>query len=206
MDVFLDNNELATPEQTLGAILSAARKLIAPAGRFVVEVRVDGRTLEDSEIEFLGPQKINAEEIQLITADPLELADQALADIGDSLRRARGAQQEAAQLLRTDRPADALRFVQDALGVWSQAQQAVQSSARLLEINLDQLRVGDESVPRAIQGLLDRLAAVRTQLTASDWLGLADTLAYELDASALTWTQLMADIRSRVQKARTVAR
>ncbi len=198
MDVFLDNNEMPTDQRTLAGLLTAARNLVLPEGRFVVEVRIDGRTLGPQELDDTAELPLEAEEVQLITADPLELADQTLEEIGESLAAARTAQQDAAGLLRTDRAPEALEHIQAALAVWGQAQQAVQTTVQLLNIPLDRMNVGTQTVPQVIEQLLAQLTEVRTQLMASDWLGLADSLGHELDSSAQTWAAMLDDLRRQI--------
>lgn len=198
MDVYLDHDPMPTDQRTLAGILAEGRRLATAAGRMIVEVRLDGRTLENSEVEQRAHAALDAEELQLVTADPLSLTAQALEDVTDALRLARGWQQEAAELLRTDQPRRALEQVQLALTVWGQAQQAVQAAGRILELDLDKLVVNGEPLTQTIEQMLARLADVREALGTGDWLGLADVLGYELDPLIDRWIAVMNDLRGRI--------
>jgi len=191
MEVFLDHDPIQTEATTLGGVIAAAREQLSDSGRLIVEVRLDGETLPSDELEDRHEQTIEADEVQLITAEPFELARQTLLDVKEALAGVREDQQQAAALLQEDKPAEALAAVREALQVWQQAQQTVLHAGRLIGLDLDQLEVDGKAVPAIIEALADQLKAVRDQLLANDWVALADTLAYELDETIDTWAAMI---------------
>lgn len=193
MQVYIDSDPFQTQAKTLGSVVAAAREHLSKLGqqKMIVEVRLDGQTVPSRELDQLHDQPIEAQELALITANPMELARQTMLDVIEALVATRDHQKQAADLLRSDNPGDALEYVREALTVWSQVQQSVLQSVRLLGLPLDEQKVGEQDAIEMVQLLAEQLRAVREQLVASDWLGLADTLEYELEEQAANWTQLI---------------
>lgn len=206
MDVYIDHESFDTQATTLGGVIAAARDRLSGSGRLIVEVRLDGETLPSDELEEHHEQAITADEVQLITAEPYELARQTLLDIKEALSKLREDQQRGAELLQADRPADALEPVREALQVWQQAQQSVLQATRLLGLELDGVHVAGRSAPQIIVDLADRLKTVRARLLASDWIGLADTLAYELDETAQVWSLMLDTICDQIRQRKEAER
>ncbi len=191
MDVYIDNDAAELVGSTLGDLLEAARKQLDSEGRLVVEVRVDGQTLTGTQFEESCEQPVDAEEVQFITAQPHELAKQTLLDVKDALADAREAQEQAAELLQSDRAVEAMDHVRVALTIWQQAQQSLLQSAQLLNVPLDEMKVGERGVADIIDELTELLNQVRDQLTGGDHVGLADTLAYPLADALDGWSALI---------------
>jgi hypothetical protein len=199
MDVFLDNDVFNAPGNTLAEILVAAKKTVDPRGRLIVEVRLDGRTLEESEMHRIAHQPLEGDELQVITANPRELSIAILHGVAGALHDARQEQRLAAEAFAADDTSTALSHVKNALTVWQQAQQAVQQSAQLLKLPLDKLSVDGKTVPQIIDDLVNRLSTVRQQLMSSDWVGLSDSMAYELDTAAEIWSGMLQMFREHVE-------
>lgn len=206
MEVFLDHDPFETDATTLGGVIGAAREQLAGAGRMIVEVRLDGETIPSDELEQRHDQAIDAEEVQLITAEPFELARQTLLDVKEALAGVKDDQQRAAELLQEDKPAEALNAIRAALGVWQQAQQTVLQAGRLIGVDLDAFEVDGQPVHAIVEALADQLKQVRDQLTANDWVGLADTLAYELDETAATWSAMLDALSDEIRRRKEAAR
>ncbi|MDH3583494.1 MAG: hypothetical protein OER86_04695, partial [Phycisphaerae bacterium] len=186
--VYIDDTPFPTDATDLAGIIRSARPKVDPTGRLIVEVRLDGDVVEADDLDEVQNRPLDAEEVQLVTAEPYALARTALLEVQDTLPAAREAQQEAAELLTADDTETALQHVQVALGVWQQAQMSVQNATGLLEMPLDDITVDDQAVSRIIEQLAEQLRQLREQLLASDWLGLADTLGYELEETVGRWS------------------
>ena len=102
MEVYLDSDQLDTAQTTLGGVIDEVRQRLASTGRFIVEIRLDGEALEEEALIAAQDQTIEAEEVQLITADPIELSQQTLAAAQEALDAARQNQERAAELLQAD--------------------------------------------------------------------------------------------------------
>mgnify|MGYP006300455585 CR=1 FL=1 len=199
MDIFLDHDRFDTDATTLGGVIAAARDRLSQSGRMIVEVRLDGNTVPSDELESHHDQPIDAEEVQLITAEPFELARQSLLDVKEALAGVRDDQQKAAELLQSDQPADALNAIREALQVWQQAQQTVLQAGRLIGLDLDHTQVEGQPIPEIVDHLAEQLKTVRDQLLANDWIGLADTLAYELDEAIGTWSAMIDELSNQIK-------
>jgi hypothetical protein len=199
MDIYLDHDRFDTDATTLGGLIAAARDRLSDSGRMIVEVRFDGDTVPSNELETRHDQDIKADEVQLITAEPFELARQSLLDVRDALAGVRENQQRAAELLQSDKPAEALDAIREALQVWQQAQETVLQAGRLIGLGLDHTEVNGQRVPSIIESLAGRLKTVREQLLANDWIGLADTLGYELDETIDTWVAMIDELASQIK-------
>lgn len=202
MDVFIDNDPAQLAGASLGDLIASARAQLETTGRIIVEVRVDGRTLSAEEFDALTDTPPAAEEVQFITADPYSLATVTLGEVRDALTTARQAQQQAAELLQSDNAAQAMDHIRHALAVWQQAQQALLQSAQLLDVPLDDLTVADRPMAELVDELGELLNQVREQLTAGDFLGLADTLAYPLTDALDTWSALIDAMCGKIEEKR----
>jgi hypothetical protein len=92
--------------------------------------------------------------------------------------------------------------IRHALAVWQQAQQALLQSAQLLDVPLDDLTVADRPMAELVDELGELLNQVREQLTAGDFLGLADTLAYPLTDALDTWAALIDAMCGKIEEKR----
>lgn len=201
MDIYLDNDRFETEAATLGGMIEAASEAAADRGRIVVEVRVDGQTLSAEQLDEQHPHPPTAREVQLISAEPRELSRQTMLEARDALARARQQQAEAAEQLQADDPAAALEQIREALATWSQARQAVDLGARMTGLDLNEIEVDGVAASQIIADLADLLSELKDQLGASDWIGLADTLAYPLTDAARQWEQMI-DVLSETIKGR----
>ncbi len=201
MQIFLDSDPFDTSATTLGEVMAQVRDRLSDAGaeRIIVEVRLDGRTVPSDELGQHHDAPLNVEELQLITANPRELARQTMLDVAEALIGARQAQAHAAELLRDDEQGPALDHVRTALGVWSQVQESVLHSAQLLGLSLDSVEVDGRTAPELVTQLAELLHLVREQIESADWLGLADTLEYDLAEHAGQWVELIQTLSEQIK-------
>ncbi len=200
MEIYLDNDRLETDAATLGAMIDAARQAAADRRRIVVEVRVDGQTLSAAELDEQQEQAPTAQEVQLISAEPRELSRQTMLEARDALARARSQQSQAAELLQSDETTAALEEIREVLATWSQARQAVDLGAQMTGLDLDTVEIDAVPAAQIIADLADLLSEVRDQLTASDWIGLADTLAYPMSDTAEKWERMIDVLSEKIKE------
>lgn len=200
MDFFIDDKPFACSARDLGEALAAAQKPVEQAGRIIVEVRIDGRPVEDETLAKPSGVALSAQEVQFVTANPADLVGEALLSAAAMLEDIRSTQREAADLLTTDEPAKALEHIRAALQAWQHAQQSVQQSAALLRIDLDTLSVNGRQVAAVIDELAAKLHAIHQQIVSRDWVGLSDSIGYDLDACAQTWVELLNMLRRQVTR------
>ena len=78
------------------------------------------------------------------------------------------------------------------------SEQFVSSVALAMAIDLDELRVGDDSIHDILTRLSEHLRAVRSALETDDPVGLSDTLLYDMPEVVGEWRELLDVLRARV--------
>lgn len=198
MKVLLDSQPLAIDRGTLGDLIDAAQAALGGGGRVIVEVRFDGDIVGAAAMDERMDQPVEASVVELESADPRALTQETLGQVASALNAVRDEQEQAAALYRSDQANEATEHAREALGVWQQAQATVMHAAQLLQLDLDRMTVGDQTVPALIEGLVEQLRAFREQLQAGDWLGVADTLEFELADAAERWSLLIAELQRQI--------
>ena len=198
MRVTLDDRPCEISPRNVGEAIAEAADLAGRDGRIIVEVLVDGSPW--SETELAEPENVTreAEDVQLTSADPRELVTQTLQQADEALEMIATHQSAAAEHIQSNRAADAMEQLNEAITLWMSVQQVVQRGTQVLDIDLDQVTVGNKPVNTYIEQLNDRLRLLRDQLQAQDHLGLADTLMYDLPEVVDAWSQLIQGLRKHV--------
>ncbi len=193
MDAFLDNARLETTRPGLAGALDAARAAAEAAGRVVIEAIADGVALTDEQLADPSGAPGSWREVRFTSVAPGTLVAAALADAADALGAVREAQRRAAELVMAGRSREASEPLMEAVRTWAAVRSAVERGAALLNTPAQRLVcAGDESrYERGSVALASQLAEVKRSLGDEDWPALADTLAYELDATAEDWTAML---------------
>jgi hypothetical protein len=197
MPIHLDEQPADLEGTTLGEALEAAQQRLAEAGRIVVEVSVDGQTLDGETIERRADEAVEEKDIQLTSAAPGEVASEALSAVRTQLGEARVLQAEAADLLQRDQPGEALNKVSAAIEAWLATQQVVVQSASMLGIDLDQFEVEGQELTDSVNDLASQLKELRELIQLGDMIGLADTLAYEWPGITDRWDAVLGALLDR---------
>jgi hypothetical protein len=194
----LDGQALSVSESNLAGVMRAARALLEPQGRIVVEVVIDDQPVTPQELAQASDVSVVGRKIVLASADPRELAADALEAAHRQLDAAQTDLTAAAQLIQQDRAAEGMKKLGSALEVWQSTQQAVVQSAALLKIDVQTLSAGELSAESLFMQTADRIRQLRELVSASDLLGLADTLAYEWPATTLAWQTMIDTLLKRI--------
>lgn len=192
MAIYLDDEVVELPGEDLGAILSAARDRLDPVGRVVVEVAIEGRTLDAEALEQQDEIPVSVDtEVRLYTADPVLLSTETLEQVRQALTQAGELQSEAADRLQQDELDQALQKVGQAVEIWLQVQQAVLHAALLAEVELDEMAVDGEPVSGFTDELIEKLSELRDTIHVQDTVTLADVLGYEWPQIVDRWDRLI---------------
>lgn len=202
MAVYLDNKILDVSSDNLDSVLQEVALHLAGLGRVLVEVKLNGRALVGDELDQREKEPLGDAELRLISTDPHDLAVSTLQHTHSRLDDAGHAQSQAADLLQQDQTEAAMDQVGEAIQAWLQVQQAVQQSAGLIGINLDEKTIDGEPITQLIQNLVDQLKQLREVITASDLVGLADALAYEWPETIGQWHRLVEELIGWIQQTR----
>lgn len=199
MSTFLDDETIDLPQTSLAAAVAAAQERLHTDGRLIVEVQLDGEKISPEQIEEQQANSIEGKELRFYSANPRELASEAIQQARLLLGEAGSAQQEAADLLQQDEPTDALQRISLAMGAWQQAQQAVLNGSLLVGVDLDDLTFEDQSVTLIVNELLEQFQQLKTLISSGDTVALADALAYEWSATTERWDRLMGHLAQTIE-------
>jgi len=200
MRVLMDDMPCELDTATIGRALAAAAAHAAGRGRIIVDVFIDGeRWAGDS---FAGREEASlvAHELRFVSSNPGALVAQALTDSEEALHEADELQRQAAQLIQCDDMAAALESLGQAIGLWTNVQQAIIDGAALLGLTLDSVQVGEEGIAAIIHRLNQRLHSLKRSLQARDPVTLADTLLYDMPEVVDEWQGVLAAMRDRIRQ------
>jgi len=203
--IYVDDQTVELPQPTegdlshLGGVLAAAKQHLEPEGRVVVEVALDGKTLDAQDLERQDELTLAGKEVRLYTAEPRTLATETLEQVRAALTHAGDLQEEAADLIQQDEGQQALEKVGEAVQIWLQVQQAVQNAAVLVGVDLDTVEVDGEPMTSFTNELIDRLGALKEAIANQDTVGLADTLGYEWPQIGERWDRLIGELIRRIK-------
>jgi len=192
MPAFLDDRRIDTDRPTLAGVLAAGAEMAEADGRIIVEVRLDGKDVDGSTLQSPPDDDLGESEVRLVSADPHEVAGQALADAGTQLDTTRARQAEVASLIQQGKVAEGMSRLGECLADWQTAQHVVSSVGRL---------VGVHGPAPTIDALAALLTDLRNALSGQDWATVADLLAYDLDEQATAWIAMLDDLRRTVRDA-----
>lgn len=210
MPVLLDDAplDLTGPPPTLAGALDAARAAAESRRRVITDILLDGRPVTDDVLDptpQAAPLAPGAD-LRFITADPIDLVQASLRDAADALDSMNEHQLAAAESIQTGQFDKAMPLLSDAFSTWDTARKVLTDGCSLLGLNPETLavEVQGSAVPiaGAIRTLLLRLTEIKRCLTAQDWCGLSDTLAYDLPADADLWRQLLRGLADKLPELR----
>lgn len=219
MKAFLDERELGPSQRdagqggagqehaaalggVVGRALAAARELAQASGRVIIEVKLDGRQLSDTELEAVeagaGP---SGERLQFVSANPRELVATSFVQAADALEEARDLQTDAGGALQAGDVGAALGLITEVIGVWEAVRAVLERGPGLLGVPLEGLVPSGVNVQARTAELSASLQSVKTSLESQDWSSLADVLAVELDEQNRVWTGLLRQMGQAALKA-----
>ena len=197
MRVMLDDQTCPTTATTIGEAVAAAANQAEKDGRLVVEIRVDGTTLSDQDLQTPDRLQAVAEEVQLITTTIGTLLRDTFLHAAEALVDADATQRSAAELVQSGQTADGMRALLSALETWGGIRDAVVKGLALAEVSPDDVVIGDQRLPDAISGLQDRLGALKSAMVAEDISATCDCLLYDLPQSTRECSVILAGLAQR---------
>ncbi|MFK7788985.1 MAG: hypothetical protein AB8C95_05740 [Phycisphaeraceae bacterium] len=200
MPIHIDDQPSTLSPTSMRELLAAVSSELAPSGRVVVEVRVDGTSITGPELDNDQPTAATSD-IRVYSAKPSDLVVGILEDVRNQLSASQSMQQQAAELLQQDEPAKAMGLVKEAINGWLQAQQAVGQSAELLQLDLEAIRSEDQSVMERMNELIASLVELKDIVVANDFVTLADALQYEWPEITDRWNTAIGAIIKHVEQA-----
>jgi hypothetical protein len=197
MHVLLDGEEIRVEKPTIAAALEAAKREAERRKRVVIEASMDGSPIADAWLECPPCEARPGVEVRFVSADPLSLVRVTFLEIAEELKGAAVQQQAAAAAVQTGRLDEAMPKVSAALSVWQNVREGVINGATLLGMDLGAMPAPAidnspaQTVGQHIEALARALSELKRAISASDWPGVADALAYDLHDQAKRWQAVM---------------
>lgn len=191
MRVLLDREPCDVSASSIGEAIAKGVERAEAAGRLVVEVYVDGSRLDEAALTDAARLGEAAGEVAMLSAEPVEMVERALADAIAQLPEIDRAQRAAAEAIQADRSSAGMEALGAAIRQWLLVQEATRQSARLLGLNLAAVRDEGGTMMDAIGELDARLRDLRAALEAKDPVSIADTLLYEMPPVVERWRALL---------------
>lgn len=199
MTVFLDDVAVQLDGERLGEVLISAQQRLEPAGRIIVEVKLDGKAVVGDDVADRQEEPLSDRDLRMTSADPRELTLMTLTQVREELDTLRQLQSEAAEQLQQDQPAEALRQFGEALNVWLAVQQAVLHASQVMDIDLDAMIVADQTLADRVEQLRQQLEEVKDMIVHGDTVALADALAYEWPQTVDRWDALISQLIDQIE-------
>lgn len=196
--IHIDDQPSTLSVTSMRELLAAVSDELAPTGRVVVEVRVDGTSITGPGLDDDQPTAA-ASDIRVYSAKPSDLVVGILEEVRAQLAESSKMQTQAAEFLQQDDPTKAMDLVKESINAWLQAQQAVGQSAQLLQLDLQAIKVEDQSVIERMNELIASLTELKDIVVANDFVALADALQYEWPDITDRWDAALGAIIKHIE-------
>src|SRR3954468_3703956 len=178
MSVTVDRQPLPAAEmglETLGQLIAHLQK----DNRLVVHVLVDGQEPDLSHMGTVRKIPLSQHTLFVETADPTQLAVQALTEVDAQLVEADRLRTEASDLIVQNQNQKAMEKLSGCFSTWQHAQESVLKTAQLLRLDLSSLIVEGASLTDLLNEFTKQLRDLKKALENRDFVGLNDILRYE---------------------------
>jgi hypothetical protein len=186
MSVIIDDESFdaaAAGLTTIGQILGYIRR----KNRLVVRLLIDGEAPDVQQMEAIRHLSLPDRIVFIESVDARQAALESLEDAKGLVTEADLFKIEAAELLRADQYQAALGKLSECLTRWREAERTVLAVSQCFALDLERIRVDGTPLGNLLQTFAQRLREIQTALNSSDWVGMTDLLAYEMEDCAQLW-------------------
>jgi len=197
MSVTVDRQPLAAEEmglQTLGQLIAHLQK----DNRLVVHVLVDGEEPDLSQMGSVRKIALNQHTLFVETADPCQLAIQALTEVEAQLDEADRLRGEASDLIVQSQHQKAMERLSGCFSTWQHAQESVLKTAQLLRLDLEAVESEGQPLTETVRQFAEQLRQIKSALENRDFVLLNDILTYEAVQTTARWRGAVAAMRMAV--------
>ncbi len=197
MPVTVDHSPLRAEElglRTVGQVLAHLKR----AKRLVVHVLIDGCEPDLGRLTDVRKSSLKDHQVFIETADPNEMALDVLNQVEAQLGEADRIKAEAAKLLQSNQNVRAMEKLSGCLTTWQHAQESLLGTARLLNIGLDEIIVGDKPLVDLVAEFAEQLKQIKLSLENRDFVTLSDVLIYETTQTSVQWRQALCALRKMI--------
>jgi hypothetical protein len=200
MRILLDDQETNLRAETVGGALQEAATLVERSGRLIVEVEVDGIAWCEEDLANASHTARPAGEIRLLTAHPAELLRDTFTHATEAVLNADEIQRSAAKLMQSNREAEGMQKLLEALAIWGSAQTAVSRGLELGVVSRAEITAAGIDLDGAISALDAQLRALRAAMQSQDPTAVSDCLMYEFPATTKRFATTLAAIAREVAR------
>ena len=197
MSVTVDHETLEIEDlgfRTVGQVLTHVQR----PNRLVINLLIDG---EEPDLDMIGSVKrspLAGHTIFIETAEPRQIALDALDEVEQQLSEADRLKSDAVELLQIGSVEKAMQKLSGCFSTWQNAQQSVVKTAQLLRINLDSMRVDGSTLSEMVDEFATQLRQIKATLESRDFVALSDILTYETTQTNERWRQALDALRQRI--------
>jgi hypothetical protein len=199
MPVMVDQEQLEVERlglRTIGQVLSHLQR----DNRLVVNLLIDGREPDFDCLPQVRQSPVDEHTLFIETAEPRAMALEVLAEVEAQLGETDRLKGEAIDLLQRGLAFKAMERLSGCFTTWHTAQETVEKVARLLRIDLDDVRVDGHTLAEQIEGFGGHLRQIKEALEARDFVTLGDVLQYEMTETSMQWRAALGAVRDIVQR------
>jgi hypothetical protein len=199
MSVTVDHELLETEEmgfRTVGQVLSHVQR----PDRLVINLLIDGEEPDLDEIGIVKRSPLAGHTIYIETAQPKQIALDALDEVEDQLSEADRLKGDAVDLLQQGAFEKAMQKLSGCFSTWQNAQESVLKTAQLLRIDLDTMQIEDRSLGAMVGEFAEQLRNIKLALEARDFVTLCDILTYETTETTYRWRAALGALRSIITR------
>jgi hypothetical protein len=179
---------------TVGQLLSHLTK----GNRLVVNLLIDGREPDYTNFAAVKTAPIDGHTLFVETAEPREIATEALDEVTSQMAEADRLTTEAVSLLQKNQPAGAMQKLSGCFTTWQHAQESVDKTAQLLRINLADIKAAGQSLSSLMKEFGEQLRSIRGALESRDYVTLGDVLTYETPETTRKWREAMTALKQSI--------
>lgn len=197
MPVTLDHAPLETDRlglQTVGHLLSHLKR----DNKLIVNLLIDGQEPDYDNLASVKLSPLKGHTLFVETADPREIANDALTEVEAQMEEADRLTGEAVAMLQKNQPAGAMQKLSGCFTTWQHAQDSVDKTAQLLRLDLNRLTAGGQSLMSLMNEFSQQLRSIRDALENRDYVALGDVLTYETPETTRKWRGAMGVIRASI--------
>jgi hypothetical protein len=194
MPVTVDHSPLLAEElglRTVGQVLAHLKR----GNRLVVHVLIDGHEPDLGRLTDVRRSVLKDHQVFIETADPREMALDVLQQVEVQLGEADRIKSEAARLLQNNQNVRAMEKLSGCLTTWQHAQESLLGTARLLNINLEDVRVANRPLTDLVVEFAQQLKQIKLSLENRDFVTLGDLLIYETTQTSADWRAALTALR-----------
>lgn len=197
MSVTVDHETLEIEDlgfRTVGQVLTHVQR----PNRLVINLLIDG---EEPDLDMIGSVKrspLAGHTIFIETAEPKQIALDALDEVEQQLSEADRLKSDAVELLQIGSVEKAMQKLSGCFSTWQNAQQSVVKTAQLLRIDLDSMRVDGSTLSEMVDEFASQLRQIKLTLESRDFVALSDILTYETTQTNERWRQALDALRQRI--------